>query len=139
MGKRLGPCVNTIPSITKELMVFAGIGTDDFVYDLGCGDGRLLIESAKLGARGVGYELNKKIYAEALNNVKMAKLDHLVAIYDTDALKSNLDSATVVFLYLSEAGNEKLLPLLQNKLQNGARVVTSLFPFPKHIIAHKIQ
>lgn len=120
-------------------MRLAEISKNDCVYDLGCGDGRLLISSAKLGARGVGYEINKKICLEARENVKNAKLEHMIQIHDTDALNSDLKDATVVLLYLSETGNAKLLPNLQKYLNDGAKIVTSLFPFPEHIKANKIE
>ncbi|MBC8072746.1 MAG: class I SAM-dependent methyltransferase [Deltaproteobacteria bacterium] len=105
----------------------AKVGPDDVVYDLGCGDGRLVIEAARrFGARGVGVDLDPERVAEARANVEKAGLGHLVTIEQRNIFDVDLRPATVVTLYLLPSINVKLIPQLE-RLRKGARIVSHDF------------
>jgi ribosomal protein L11 methylase PrmA len=98
------------------------------VYDLGCGDGRIVIAAAqKFGARGVGVDIDPARVQEAQANARRAGVDHLVTFRVQDALETDVSEATVVTLYLVSALNVKLRPRLTSQLPRGARVVSHNF------------
>ncbi|KAK3270301.1 hypothetical protein CYMTET_21295 [Cymbomonas tetramitiformis] len=126
---RLGPYVPTPHHVGKRLLQLAKVTKVDKVYDIGCGDGRLLIEAAsRYGARGVGFELNADLVEEARSTVQRENLQDLVEIKHEDAKSADLTQATVVTMYLSEWGNLSMLPKLQRELAPGGRVATFTFP-----------
>ena len=99
------------------------------VYDLGAGDGRIVITAAKkYGARGVGIEIDPKLVALARENARRQGVDHLVEIRQEDVLDTNISAATVVTLYLNASLNLALKPKLWSQLKPGARVVSHYFP-----------
>ena len=101
--------------------------------DLGCGDGRLLLEACgpRFGCRrGDGYELDPALAAEARRAVAAAGLGARVRIHEACAKGADLSGSSVVLLYLSERGNKELLPQLRRDLRPGARVATFAFPIP---------
>src|SRR5262245_35998076 len=101
------------------MLEVAGVGEKDVVYDLGCGDGRILVEAArKYGARGVGIDIDPARVMEARENVKKNGVERLVRIEQGDLFKVDLSPATVVTLYLLPELNARLVPQLE-KLQNG--------------------
>lgn len=102
----------------------AEVTSGDVVYDLGSGDGRIVITAAqKYGARSVGVELDRHLVEESEENIRNAKLDGRVTIIQGDFLKTSLDEATVVAVYLLTGANEKLRPILEKDLKPGTRVV----------------
>jgi tRNA A58 N-methylase Trm61 len=118
----------TPDSIIHRMLKVADVSRQDIVYDLGCGDGRVLIAAAKQrGARGVGYELDKELAQAAESNVHRDNLQHLIRIIRGDASKANVTEATVLALYLSERGNSQLVRALQPTLQPGTRIVSFFF------------
>jgi SAM-dependent methyltransferase len=110
--------------IVKRMLELAKVKKGELVYDLGCGDGRIVVAAAKqFGARGFGYDLDPKRIKESRANVKKNKVGKLVTIEQKDIFKVDLSKADVVTLYLLPDLNVKLLPQLR-KLKPGARVVS---------------
>jgi len=122
--------VPTPDDVVDEMCKMAKVGKDDIVYDLGCGDGRMVVTAVKkFGAkRGVGVELDPKMVKESKENVKKAGVEDKIEIRQGDVLKvKDLSDATVVLLYMGEDINLRLRPILQRTLKPGARVVSHRF------------
>src|SRR5262249_49748013 len=101
---------------------------NDVVYDLGCGDGRIVVTAAKkYGAKGVGIDLDPERVKDSLANIKEAGVGNLVEIRQGDALKVDVSPATVVTLYMLPEVNLKLRPTLLKQLKPGSRVVSHDF------------
>jgi tRNA A58 N-methylase Trm61 len=124
--------VPTPDFVVEKMLEMAKVTKDDVVYDLGCGDGRLVVMAAKkLGARGVGVDLDRERVKEALANVEKAKVEQLVEIRQGDALKvPDLEKATVVLLYMLPEFMEKLKPVVLAQCKPGTRIVAHDYPFP---------
>jgi ribosomal protein L11 methylase PrmA len=120
--------VPTPQDVVERMLELAAVTKDDVVYDLGCGDGRLVITAAKkYGARGVGIDIDPERIAESQANAKAAGVEHLVTFRLQDALTADVTPATVVTLYLLSSSNLKLRPLLTRQLRPGARIVSHAF------------
>ncbi len=116
--------VPTPQDVVERMLELAGVTRDDVVYDLGSGDGRIVITAAKNhGCRAVGYEIVPLLVEESRLKARQAGLAELVTIEEKDLYTADLTNATVVTLYLSEGNNAKLLPQLA-KLKPGARIVS---------------
>jgi uncharacterized protein (TIGR03000 family) len=124
--------VPTPQSVVDKMLEMAKVTQEDIVYDLGCGDGRLLVTAAvKFGARGVGIDLDPARIQDSLANVKKAGVDKLVEIRQGDALKvPDLARATVIVTYMLPEFMEKLKPILERELKPGTRVVAHDYPVP---------
>jgi SAM-dependent methyltransferase len=110
------------------MLTVAGVGRRDTLYDLGCGDGRIVVTAAsQYGAHGVGIDLNPERIAEARANAKKAGVDKRVSFRVADLFETNLSAASVVSLYLLPDVNLKLRPKLWSQLKPGARVVSHAF------------
>jgi SAM-dependent methyltransferase len=119
--------VPTPQSVVDKLLDAASITRADVVYDLGCGDGRIVINAAKrFGARAVGFDIDPRRVAESRANVKRNGVEHLVTIEQRDIFEVDLSPATVVTLYLLPELNVRLLPQLE-RLRPGARIVSHDF------------
>jgi precorrin-6B methylase 2 len=124
----LAPYVVTAPEIVEEALRLAEVGKEDVVYDLGSGDGRIVIAAARrYGARGRGFELDPALVRQAEENARRAGVSHLVEFRVQDVLTVDLSPATVVTVYLSPEANLKLRPRMQAQLRPGARVVSHEF------------
>ena len=124
----LAPYVSSPMEITLGMLALAEVGFGDVVYDIGCGDGRLVIEAARrYGARGVGVDLDPRLIAKARANARRAGVEDRVTLLEQDAESLDLSSATVVMLYLLPATNLRLRHRLQQQLRPGARVVSHRF------------
>ena len=127
----IAPFVPTPWHVVDRMLEIAGVTKDDIVYDLGSGDGRILLRAAKrFGARGVGVEINKDLVEEAKSAIRAAGVEDLVEMRQGDIFKVPLEQASVVTLYLVTAANRQLQPKLESELQHGARVVTYKFSIP---------
>ena len=127
-GRSLAPYVPTPQDIVDRMLVLAGVTTDDVVYDLGCGDGRIPITAAKqFGARAVGVDIDPDRIRESEANAKAAGVEHLVTFVLQDATTVDVSPATVVTLYLLSSSNLKLRPMLTRQLRPGARIVSHAF------------
>ncbi len=111
--------------VVRTMLEIAQVGRDDFVYDLGCGDGRIVITAAqKIGARGVGVDLDPERIKESLLNARKAGVTDRVRFFQQDLFEADIGSATVVMLYLWPEVNLKLRPKLFRELKPGTRVVS---------------
>jgi ribosomal protein L11 methylase PrmA len=109
----------------------AGVGREDVVYDLGCGDGRMVIAAAtKYLARGVGVEIDPKLVDECRANAKKEGVEKITHFICGDATKAHIVNATVVALYLLPESLETLKPLFEKELRPGARVVSHNYRIP---------
>jgi SAM-dependent methyltransferase len=121
--------VPTHYAVADEMLRLAGVTADDVVYDLGSGDGRIVILAAeKYGARGVGVEIDPKLVAVAREVAASGEVSHRVRFVEGDLFEADISEATVVTLYLSTLVNRRLEPKLRRELRPGARIVSRLFP-----------
>ena len=127
-GRSLAPYVPTPADVVERMLTLAKVGPRDVVYDLGCGDGRIVITAAqKFGARGVGVDIDANLINQAEANAKAAGVDRRVKFLVQDAMTVDVSDATVVTLYLLSASNVKLRPILTRQLRRGARIVSHSF------------
>jgi len=111
--------------VVRTMLEIAQVGKNDLVYDLGCGDGRIIIAAARqAGARGVGVDLDPKRIRESLKNARKAKVTDRVEFFQQDLFQTDIGEATVVMLYLWPEVNLKLRPKLLRELKPGTRVVS---------------
>lgn len=124
----LAPFVPTPQDVVERMLALAEVGPNDVVYDLGCGDGRIVITAAqKYGARGVGIDIDPDRIEESRDNAKKAGVEDRVEFRQQDAMTVDVSPATVVTLYLLSASNLKLRPMLTKQLKPGARIVSHAF------------
>jgi ribosomal protein L11 methylase PrmA len=110
------------------MLRLAGVKKTDIVYDLGCGDGRIVIAAARnFGARAVGIDIDPKLIAKAKENAKKAGVENLVRFEQGDLFTSDIREATVVTLYLLTSINLRLRPKLLRELKPGTRIVSNTF------------
>ena len=122
------PFVPTTDQAVQAMLKLAGVKKSDIVYDLGCGDGRIVIAAAKTyGAHGVGIDINPVRIAEAKENAKKAGVEDLVRFEENDLFEADFHEATVVTLFLLPNVNLKLRPKLLEQLKGGTRVVSNTF------------
>jgi hypothetical protein len=120
--------VVTPQDVVERMLKMARVTRSDVVYDLGCGDGRIVVTAARrYGCRAVGYDLDLLRVEEARKNVARHRLGRLVTIEQQDVLHSDLQGASVVTLYLGTEINARLIPQLE-KLPPGVRIVSHDFP-----------
>ncbi len=121
------PFVPTPPEVVDRMLELAEVKRGDVVYDVGSGDGRIVIRAAKrYGVRAVGIEIDRELVESSRENARREGVDHLVEFRRQDAFTVDLSSATVVTLYMMPEFNAKLRPNLE-KLKPGARVVSHDF------------
>lgn len=125
------PDIHYVPTsngVANAMLKLAQVTANDVVYDLGSGDGRIVILAAKkYGAKGVGVELDPELVKEATKNAMKAGVSDRVTFRQGDLFKTDLSDATVVTLYLSNSINMRLRSVLQQQLKPGSRVVSHRF------------
>jgi SAM-dependent methyltransferase len=119
--------VATPDFVVDSLIDAAGLTAADVVYDLGCGDGRIVIAAAQRGARAVGVDIDPARIAEATANASAAGVADRVTVVEADMFNVDLHAATVVVVYLLPSINIRLRPKLWRELPPGARVVSHEF------------
>jgi len=121
----IAPFVATPLPVVKQMLTLAQVQPGEIIYDLGCGDGRVVIMAAQeFGARGVGVEMREDLAKQALSKVLELGLDGRVKIVHGDMFKVDLTQADVVTLYLTTSANDKVKPKLESELKSGTRVVS---------------
>ena len=121
--------VPTPQEVVDEMLKLANVTSKDVVYDLGSGDGRIVILAAqKYGARGVGVEIDPKLVAISRENARAALVDSLVTFVEGDLFTADISAASVVTLFLSNSVNRDLEPKLRRELRPGTRIVSHQFP-----------
>lgn len=118
------PWVPTREEFIEQALDLAQVGSADVLYDLGCGDGRIVIAAAKRGAKAVCIELNPDLISRAIENARKAGVEHMISFIQEDFMKVDLSEATVVYMYLLTSVNEMLKPKLAKELRKGARIVS---------------
>jgi len=127
----LAPFEPTSPAVIAAMLTLAGVQRDDLVFDVGSGDGRIVIQAAEsFGARGVGIEIDETLVAESRRRVKEKGLEERVRIIQANAMDVDLSQADVVTLFLTTHGLETLRPHLERTLRPGTRVVAHTFEIP---------
>jgi SAM-dependent methyltransferase len=122
------PYVPTTDEAVQAMLKLAGVKKTDIVYDLGCGDGRIVIAAAKTyGAHGVGVDIDPVRIQEAKENAKKAGVEDLVRFEENDLFKADFHEATVVTLFLLPNVNLRLRPKLLAELKPGTRIVSNTF------------
>ena len=128
-GRRV-PDVVYVPTpheVVDMMLLLARVGEKDVVYDLGCGDGRIVVAAArKHGCKAAGYDIDPERVRESRANVRKERVGHLVTIEEKDVFTLDLSSANVVTLYLLPELNVRLIPQLE-KLKPGSRIVSHDF------------
>lgn len=120
--------VPTSDTVVDAMLKLAKVKAGDVVYDLGSGDGRIVIAAAKnYGARGVGIDIDPERISESNLNAKKAGVTKKVKFVEADLFESNFSEATVVTLYLLSRLNERLKPMLLKQLKPGTRIVSHAF------------
>ncbi len=127
----LAPYVPSPEPIVERMLELADLKPGETVYDLGCGDGRVLILAVqKFHARAVGVELSDKVYKRAVDRIALLGLQNHIQVIHGDLLTVDLRPADVVTIYLMRSSNESLRPRLEKYLRPGARVVAHDFAVP---------
>jgi ubiquinone/menaquinone biosynthesis C-methylase UbiE len=122
------PYVPTPEQVVERMLEVANVGPNDLVYDLGSGDGRIVIAAAKKhGARGVGIDIDPDRIREARANARSAGVSDRVEFREGDLFKTDLSQASVVTLYLLSSVNLQLRPKLLSELKPGTRIVSHAF------------
>ena len=120
--------VPTPEQVVDAMLKLANVHAGDVIYDLGCGDGRMVVRAAKqYGVRGVGIDINPERIAEANDNAKQNGVTNLVTFRNEDLFEANIKEASVVTLYLLTSLNLKLRPKLWRDLKPGTRIVSHAF------------
>jgi len=121
----IAPFVATPLPVVKQMLTLAQLKPGEILYDLGCGDGRVVIMAAQeFGARAVGVEMREDLVKQAVGKVSELGLDGRVKIVQSDMFKVDLTGADVVTLYLTTSANDKVKPKLESELRPGTRVVS---------------
>ena len=122
------PYVPTTEAAVQAMLKLAEVTKSDIVYDLGCGDGRIVIAAATaVGARGVGIDINPERIKEAKENARKAGIEGLVRFEEKDLFEADIHEASVVTLFLLNSVNLKLRPKLLKELKPGTRIVSNTF------------
>ncbi len=130
--KKGAPYVPSPEQVSRRMLQLADVSPGDVVYDLGSGDGRIVIMAAKeFGARGVGVEIDSQLVQEARLRAQRAGVAHRVEFHQGDLFETDLSEATVVTLYLWPSMNNRLRPKLQRELDPGDRIVSHSFDIDK--------
>jgi len=121
----IAPFVATPLPVVKQMLTLAELKPGEIIYDLGCGDGRVVIMAAQdFGAQGVGVEMREDLVKQASVKVSELGLEGHVKIVHGDMFKIDLSQADVVTLYLTTSANDKVKPKLEAELKPGTRVVS---------------
>ena len=126
--------------VADAMLTLAKVTADDVVYDLGSGDGRIVILAAqKYGARGVGIEIDPKLVALSRQLAREGAVDEKVTFIEGDMFTADIAPATVVTLYLSTTTNADLEPKLRRDLKPGSRIVSQQFPMGSWAPDHTLR
>lgn len=126
--RSLAPYVPTPPRVVERMLQLAGVDKTDTVYDLGSGDGRIVITAAqKFGARSIGIELDDNLVKSTEDRIRALKIESRARILHANVFDVDLSDASVVTLYLLTLGNEAVKPKLESNLKPGTRVVSHDF------------
>jgi ubiquinone/menaquinone biosynthesis C-methylase UbiE len=128
-GENLAPYIPTPQAVVEKMLEAGHIKPGDVVFDLGAGDGRVIITAAKeFGAKAVGIEIQKDLVEKTRERIKELGLEDKVTVVLDSALHADLSSANVVTMFFMTSSNDRLRPVLEKCLKPGTRVVSNQFP-----------
>lgn len=129
-AEKLAPYYPTPESVVERMLKFAGLKPGEKLFDLGSGDGRIVIIAAqKFGADATGIEIDPELAKESSDKIRRLALEKKARIVRGDILRQDYSSADVLAVYLLPRSNERLRPILEKQLRNGTRVVAHDFVF----------
>ncbi|MBN2335406.1 methyltransferase domain-containing protein [Candidatus Bathyarchaeota archaeon] len=133
----VAPYVPTPLNVVREMLILAEVGPNDVLYDLGCGDGRILLTAVEEFdiARAVGFELNQRMVEATRLKIEDKELGDRIKVVEGSFFEEDLSEASVVTLYLTTSGNAKLKPKFMDELHKGARIVSHDFPIVDWVTA----
>jgi cyclopropane fatty-acyl-phospholipid synthase-like methyltransferase len=126
-NKKIVPFVPTPQEVVDKMVELGGVKKGDIVYDLGSGDGRIVITAAKKGAKAVGFEIDGDLVKQSRDNIRKSGVQAQAEIRQQDILTVDLSAASVVTMYLLPDVNLQLKPKIQSQLKPGSRVVSHAF------------
>jgi ubiquinone/menaquinone biosynthesis C-methylase UbiE len=127
----IAPFVQTPLEVAKKMLDLSQVKPGEILYDLGCGDGRLIILAAKdMGASSTGIELREDLVERARTEIKRFNLEDKVKVIQGNFFDVNISDANIITLYLTSSANERLRPKLEAELKPGTRVVSHDFKVP---------
>jgi SAM-dependent methyltransferase len=126
-SKKIVPFVPSPQEVVDKMIELAAVKKGDLVYDMGSGDGRIVIAAAKKGAKAVGFEIDGDLVKESRQNIRKAGMENLAEIRQQDILAVDFSAASVVTMYLLPDVNLKLKPKLLRQLKPGSRVASHSF------------
>jgi len=127
----IAPFVQTPLDVAKKMLELSQIKPGEALFDLGCGDGRLIILAAKdLGAKSTGIELREDLVERARTEIKRLNLEDKVKVIQSNFFDVSISDANVVTLYLTSSANERLRPKLEAELKSGTRIISHDFKVP---------
>lgn len=128
--EKLAPYYPTPETIVQKMLQLGGLKAGEKMFDLGSGDGRIVIMAAeKFHATAVGIELDKELYRESMDKIQSLRLQKTARIVNGDILQQDYSSADLVTVYLLPLSNDKVRPILDKQLKKGTRVVAHDFEF----------
>ena len=129
-GEKLAPYYPTPETVVVKMLELGGLQPGEKMFDLGSGDGRIVILAARtFQANAVGVELDKDLYRQSMERIRNLGLEKSAKIVNGHILKQDYSSADLITVYLLPASNDKVQPLLERQLKKGARVVAHDFEF----------
>jgi ribosomal protein L11 methylase PrmA len=126
-SKKIVPFVPTPQEVVDKMIELAGVKKGDTVYDLGSGDGRIVITAAKKGARAVGFDVDGDLVKESREKIRKAGVQERAEIRQQDILTVDLAPASVITMYLLPDVNLKLKPNILSQMKPGSRIVSHAF------------
>lgn len=128
--EKLAPYYPTPGTIVEKMLQLGGLKAGEKMFDLGSGDGRIVIMAAqKFHAEAVGIEMDKDLYKQSTEKIRQLGLEKDAHIINGDIFKQNYGSADLVTVYLLPMSNDKIQPILDKQLKKGARIVSHDFEF----------
>jgi tRNA A58 N-methylase Trm61 len=125
----LAPFVASPPEVVRAMLELAQVSKDDVVCDMGCGDGRILFMAvSEFGAKkAIGYEIRRDLYNVVFDKIISENLSDRVVVYNRDCTTADLSDVTVITLYLTTSGNDRLRPKFEREAKPGTRIVSHDF------------
>src|SRR5579864_8671829 len=129
-AEKLAPYYPTPLTIVEKMLDLGGLKSGDKMFDLGSGDGRIVIMAAgKYHADATGIEMADDLYRQSMQKIRTLGLEKTARIIRGDIFKQDYSSADMITVYLLPVSNDKLRPLLEKQLKKGTRIVSHDFPF----------
>ena len=127
--EKLAPFYPTPESVVKQMLELGELKPGEWHYDLGSGDGRVVIMAAQKGAHSVGYEIDDELYKKSMARIKELGLDKLATIRKQDLMTADFGKPDLITVYLLPSSNDKIQPMLEKTMKKGSRVVSHDFEF----------